>query len=121
MVVHSIMKKKQQTGILKGFETKYVTIDLSSGTFAYAKEGNKKKREIHFKVRNNTDLKDVDEVFVLYVGADPQCPKEFPFSFSFKSRGREFTFCLRTKEERDNYVEYFEMLEKLKNAYAGGP
>jgi len=50
MVVHSIMKKKQQTGILKGFETKYVTLDLSNGTFAYAKEGNKKKREIHFKV-----------------------------------------------------------------------
>jgi len=27
---------------------------------------------------------------------------------------------LRTKDERDNYVEYFEMLEKLKNAYSGG-
>lgn len=50
MTIHSIMKKKQQTGILKGFETKYVTLDLQNGNFSYAKEGNKKKREIHFKV-----------------------------------------------------------------------
>lgn len=71
MVVHSIMKKKQQTGILKGFETKYVTLDLQNGIFAYAKEGNKKKREIFFRVSFNVHQKDVDEVFVLYVGADP--------------------------------------------------
>jgi hypothetical protein len=56
---------------------------------------------------------------VLYVGADPQCPKEFPFSFSFKSKQREFNFCLRTKEERDNYLEYFEMLEKVKRHLRG--
>lgn len=72
MTIHSIMKKKQQTGILKGFETKYVTLDLQSGNFSYAKEGNKKKREINFRVSGDRfNLKDVDEVFVLYVGADP--------------------------------------------------
>jgi hypothetical protein len=45
------MKKKQQTGILKGFETKYVTLDLAQGMFTYAKEGNKKKREILYRVK----------------------------------------------------------------------
>jgi len=47
------MKKKQLTGIMKGFETKYVTLDLASALFIYAKEGNKKKKEIKFRVSSD--------------------------------------------------------------------
>jgi hypothetical protein len=68
---------------------------------------------------------------VKYINEDPECPKDFPFSFSFRVRKikdskvsssfRDYTFACKLKEERDQWLSAFDLLvefRKLLNAQA---
>ena len=52
------------------------------------------------------------------INEDPDCPKDFPFTFSFKSKKRDFTFSCKTKEERDQWLQSFDLLIEFRKLLA---
>jgi len=63
------------------------------------------------------------------INEDPACPKDFPYSFSFRVRKggqlsqnqkpRDYTFACKTKEERDQWLSSFDLLIEFRKILAG--
>ncbi|TNV83485.1 hypothetical protein FGO68_gene4210 [Halteria grandinella] len=108
-----VFKKKQKGGIgmiISKWSTRYVDLNFPTGVFSYMSKAGKQQR-IQFK--------DFEDIFVHVINEDPECPKGFPFSFSFRSRipgaqpatrYREYQFACQTKAERDIWLQGFDML-----------
>jgi len=45
---------------------------------------------------------------------DPIAPKDSPYMFSFRTKKRDYFFAVSSKEERDNWLKYFDMLLELR-------
>lgn len=111
------LQKKQEGGVgklLKKFKSKHVDLSLATGEFRYMNKSGAKVSIIFFRVRTNLKQydcdQDIEEIYVKHLKEDPNSPKEFPYSFSFKCRKRDFTFTCRTLEERDQWLSCFDML-----------
>ena len=115
--VFGILKKRQETGlgkIMQKYSTKLVDLNLATGIFQYVSKDGGKLTSFAFRVSIfiNKIGQEIEEIFVRYVNEDPDCPKDFPFSFSFRVRKikdqkepsnkfRDYTFACIMKEERD--------------------
>ncbi|CDW88245.1 UNKNOWN [Stylonychia lemnae] len=105
MRLFGTLKKKQKGGLgklLQKFETKQVDLNLSTGIFSYSDKNGNKIKSLPFR--------EIESVVIRCVNEDNECPKEFPYSFSVKSKKREFFFSCKTKTERDQWLQCFDML-----------
>ena len=102
------------------FTTKYVDLNLVTGTFVYVGKSGQKKTQISVKVSTVrfNNYKQVESVTVEHSGPDPDCPKDFPYSMTISinnnekpspreqaRRGRRvYLFAIKTQTERDQWV-----------------
>lgn len=92
---------------MQKYSTKLVDLNLSTGIFQYVSKDGGRMTSFAFR--------EIEEIFVRYINEDPDCPKDFPFSFSFRVRKlkdskqlsnsfRDYTFACKLKEERDQWL-----------------
>jgi len=109
MKLFGTLKKKQEGGfgkLVKKYETKHVDLNLQTGVFTYTNKQGTTTRNIPFR--------DIEEIYLQNVNQDGNCPKEFPYAFCFRCKKREFTFACKSKEERDQWLQSFQMLMEFR-------
>lgn len=102
---------------MQKYSTKLVDLNLSTGIFQYVSKDGGRMTSFAFRVNYSPTYKvqEIEEIFVRYINEDPDCPKDFPFSFSFRVRKlkdskqlsnsfRDYTFACKLKEERDQWL-----------------